>query len=112
MRRLRGSVVGDLAADPISISFHHVSNIIGPLVFLSNEAKRNYPTAKLTIIGTLAGASAVLFCVGIVHALWNRRRDQRAARSDAESHQVAQGPGLGSETDFQYVQLADQCRSC
>lgn len=61
-----------------------LGNIIGPLVFLPSEVLINYPTAKRTIIGTLAGAAFTLFAVGAIHMLWNSRRDKRAAREEEQ----------------------------
>lgn len=84
-----------------------LGNIIGPLVFLESETLLNYPTAKKVIIGSLAGAAFTLFCIGIIHAAWNYKRNLN--RDDVEieqqQHQVQKGQDLSDfkRKDFRYV---------
>ncbi|PWN36538.1 MFS general substrate transporter [Meira miltonrushii] len=75
-----------------------LGNIIGPLVFLESETLLNYPTAKKVIIGSLAGAAFTLFCIGIIHAAWNYKRNLN--RDDSELEQQTQGQTGQDLSDF------------
>lgn len=84
-----------------------LGNIIGPLVFLDSEALLNYPTAKKVIIGSLAGAAFTLFCIGIIHAVWNYKRNLNNDDAELEQqHQRLQSDQDLSDfkcKDFRYV---------
>ncbi|PWN31309.1 MFS general substrate transporter [Meira miltonrushii] len=82
-----------------------LGNIIGPLVFLESETLLNYPTAKKVIIGSLAGAAFTLFCIGIIHAAWNYKRNLNRDDSELEQPQGHSGQYLSDfkRRDFRYV---------
>lgn len=83
-----------------------LGNIIGPLVFLESETLLNYPTAKKVIIGSLAGAAFTLFCIGIIHAAWNYKRNLNRDDSELEQQQQMQNNQDLSDfkrKDFRYV---------
>lgn len=81
-----------------------LGNIIGPLVFFDRELMLNYPTAKRVIIGSLAGAAATLFLIGLVHMFWNYQRNKKAiqdADEGLEDEDDEYQAAYGKLTDFQ-----------
>ncbi|RFU30475.1 hypothetical protein B7463_g5877, partial [Scytalidium lignicola] len=55
-----------------------VGNIIGPQTYRSNQAP-NYYTAKYTMLAFLIFTAILIAIYGMIHKIWNTRRDKRDA---------------------------------
>ena len=75
-----------------------VGNIIGPQTFQGSDAP-NYYVAKYTMLAFLIFTALLLACYGVLHRVWNTRRDKRAA-VEGEERQV-ENEEFADLTDFQ-----------
>lgn len=75
-----------------------VGNIIGPQTYRGSDAP-DYYIAKYTMLAFLVLTAILLIIYGMLHKLWNTRRDKRAAVEGEEMH--VENVEFADLTDFQ-----------
>lgn len=75
-----------------------VGNIVGPQTYRGTDAP-NYYTAKYTMLAFLVLTAVLLSAYGLIHKLWNTRRDKRAEAEGEDTH--VENEEFADLTDFQ-----------
>ncbi|KAF2642453.1 permease of the major facilitator superfamily [Massarina eburnea CBS 473.64] len=79
-----------------------VGNIIGPQTFRQKDAP-NYYTAKYTMLAFLILTMVLITSMGMIHWLWNKKRDKQAAldMQNGVVHVTIENEEFADLTDFQ-----------
>ncbi|KAH8886578.1 putative vitamin H transporter [Thozetella sp. PMI_491] len=77
---------------------YSVGNIIGPQTYVGYDAP-NYYIAKYTMLGSLIVAIFAIGAFGLIHKLWNNKRDREASISDDDIH--VHNEEFADKTDFE-----------
>ncbi|KAF7560364.1 hypothetical protein G7046_g3780 [Stylonectria norvegica] len=75
-------------------------NIIGPQTYRAADAP-NYYTAKYTMLAFLIFTAILIGCMGLLHKIWNTRRDKRDAAEPEVAQQHVENEEFLDHTDFQ-----------
>ncbi|KEY74559.1 hypothetical protein S7711_07162 [Stachybotrys chartarum IBT 7711] len=77
-----------------------VGNIIGPQTYRAYDAP-NYYTAKYTMLAFLIFTAILIGCLGLLHKIWNARRDEKASTEPDDYEAQAVNEEFRDLTDFQ-----------